>query len=123
MTLHRIITALTLFSALFLASVDAQAHARLDRADPRVGSQVPKAPSVVTLWFTERLEPAFSGVEVHDASGGRVDTGTATVDRNDPTRMQIGVKALKPGTYKVYWHVMSVDTHKTTGSFTFRVGP
>lgn len=119
----RIVTSLAVFVTLLFAATGAHAHAHLDRAEPRVGSQVATAPSAVTLWFTERLEPAFSGVEVHDASGGRVDAGKANVDRNDPTKMQIGVKALKPGTYKVYWHVMSVDTHKTEGTFTFRVGP
>jgi methionine-rich copper-binding protein CopC len=29
---------------------------------------------------------------------------------------------LSPGTYRVHWHVLSVDTHKTEGSFSFRVG-
>ena len=119
----RIVTSLAVLVTLLAATAAANAHAHLDRAEPRVGSQVAKATTAVTLWFTERLEPAFSGAEVHDASGGRVDAGKASVDRKDPTKMQVGVKALKPGTYKVYWHVMSVDTHKTEGTFTFRVGP
>ena len=32
------------------------------------------------------------------------------------------VKALSPGAYKVHWHVLSVDTHTTQGTFTFHVG-
>ncbi|HJS62184.1 MAG TPA: copper resistance protein CopC, partial [Pseudolabrys sp.] len=28
-----------------------------------------------------------------------------------------------PGTYKVFWRVLSVDTHRAQGDFTFRVGP
>jgi copper resistance protein C len=28
---------------------------------------------------------------------------------------------LPPGTYKVTWHVVSVDTHTTEGTFTFRI--
>jgi methionine-rich copper-binding protein CopC len=27
-----------------------------------------------------------------------------------------------PGTYKVNWRVLSVDTHRTEGNFTFRIG-
>jgi copper resistance protein C len=29
---------------------------------------------------------------------------------------------LSPGTYKVHWQALSVDTHKTQGSFSFHVG-
>jgi copper resistance protein C len=36
--------------------------------------------------------------------------------------MRVGLKSLSPGTYRVRWHALSVDTHKTEGSFTFRVG-
>lgn len=36
--------------------------------------------------------------------------------------MRIGLKSLPQGTYRVRWHVLSVDTHKTEGNFTFRVG-
>lgn len=31
--------------------------------------------------------------------------------------------ALKPGVYVVSWHVVSVDTHHTQGSFKFTVTP
>jgi copper resistance protein C len=37
-------------------------------------------------------------------------------------RMSVGLKALSPGTYHVHWHALSVDTHKTEGSFSFTVG-
>ena len=33
--------------------------------------------------------------------------------------MRVGLKALGPGRYHVRWHVLSVDTHKTEGSFSF----
>jgi methionine-rich copper-binding protein CopC len=29
--------------------------------------------------------------------------------------------ALKPGSYTVTWHVLSVDTHRTEGSYSFTV--
>ena len=38
------------------------------------------------------------------------------------TELQIGLKSLPPGTYTVSWHVVSVDTHPTEGTFTFEVG-
>jgi methionine-rich copper-binding protein CopC len=32
-------------------------------------------------------------------------------------------ETLSAGTYRVTWHAVSVDTHKTQGSFTFTVAP
>jgi len=97
----------------------ARAHAFLDHASPLVGSTVAAAPHEVSLWFTQELEPAFSGVEVNDASGARVDLGKARIAGNV---MHIGLKPLAPGSYHVHWHALSVDTHRTEGSFTFHVG-
>ena len=97
----------------------ARAHAFLDHASPLVGSTVPAAPHEVVLTFTQNLEPAFSDRQVTDPSGARVDQGKAQVSGNT---MRIGLKAIGPGTYKVHWHALSVDTHSTEGTFTFHVG-
>lgn len=113
---------LALVVLLFGASA-AGAHAFLDHADPRVGSSVRTAPAQVRIWFSERLEPAFSSVQVLDATGGRVDRGDGRVDPADLTLLKISVPALPPGTYKVIWRVLSVDGHVTEGDFTFRVAP
>ena len=66
-----------------LAGGEAAAHAFLDHADPRVGNAVQTAPREVTLWFTQDLEPAFSTIEVRNASGARVDSGKAVVAATD----------------------------------------
>jgi methionine-rich copper-binding protein CopC len=97
----------------------AHAHAFLDHASPLVGSTVAAAPREVALTFTQNLEAGFSSVQVTDANGARVDQGKPRVSGNT---MRIGVKSLPQGTYRVRWHVLSVDTHATEGSFTFSVG-
>src|SRR5258707_3002466 len=102
-----------------LAPVAARAHAFLDHASPLVGSTVPAAPHEVVLTFTQNLEPTFSSAQVTDAGGARVDQGKAQVSGN---AMTIGLKSLGPGSYKVHWHVLSVDTHSTEGTFTFHIG-
>jgi methionine-rich copper-binding protein CopC len=102
-----------------LGSVGAHAHAFLDHANPLVGSTVPAAPREVSLWFTQNLEPVFSSVQVTDANGARVDQGSAQISANS---MRVGLKPLAPGSYRVHWHALSVDTHKTEGSFSFHVG-
>ncbi len=101
----------------------AHAHAMLDHASPRVGSTVATAPRELQLWFTEKLEPAFSTVEVRNAQGVAVQSGKAQVDRSNGAELRVPLKTLPPGTYSVTWHVLSVDTHRTQGSFTFHVGP
>jgi methionine-rich copper-binding protein CopC len=102
-----------------LAAIEANAHAFLDHAEPRVGSTVQSAPREVSLSFTQQLEAAFSSAEVRDSSGNRVDQGRAQVSG---TVMRVGVKALPPGVYKVHWRALSVDTHTTEGTFSFTVG-
>jgi len=109
-------------SNFLLPTAPALAHAMLDHTSPRVGSSQPTAPREVTLWFTQKLEPAFSTVEVRNESGAVMSSGKAQVDRGDPTQMHVALKPLPPGTYKVIWRVLSVDTHRTQGNFTFRVG-
>ena len=108
-------------AALLIAlasSTSVQAHARLDHASPAVGSTVGSSPGQVTLYFTESLEPKFSGAEVRNSAGARVDTGHCASGNT----LNVSVKGLAPGGYTVSWHVLSVDTHKTQGSFSFRVG-
>lgn len=106
----------------FGAAASAEAHAFLDHASPAVGSAVPTAPAAVTIWFTQNLEPAFSSVAVTDASGQRVDLGNVQIPPGHPDELQVGLKPLPPGMYTVTWHVVSIDTHLTQGTFTFDVG-
>jgi methionine-rich copper-binding protein CopC len=104
---------------LALAAGRADAHALLDHAEPRVGNAVASPPREVTLWFTQKLEPAFSGITVTNAAGERVDTGKARVSGE---QMSVSLRPGGSGTYHVKWHVLSVDTHRTEGNFTFQVG-
>ena len=108
-------------TALLFGFSAASVHAFLDRADPRVGSTVKIAPTQVRVWFTERLEPAFSTLEVFDERGERVDNGPPRTDESSPHMLQVPLKSIGSGTYRVKWRVLSVDTHVTEGDFTFRV--
>ncbi len=110
--------ATTTFLTLLMATL-AHAHAFLDHSEPRVGSTVATAPREVVLSYTQNLEAAFSSVEVSDANGARVDQGKPSISAST---MRVGVKQLPPGSYKVRWHILSVDTHTTEGSFSFHVG-
>lgn len=104
-----------------IAPVAVRAHAFLDHADPAVGSTVPSAPTVLHIWFTQELEPAFSWIQVTDKTGAAVGDGTSAIDPTNKQEMDIKLKPLPAGTYTVKWHVLSVDTHTTQGDFTFKV--
>jgi len=108
-------------AALLFGSSAAWSHAFLERAEPRVGSTVKSPPSQVRAWFTQELEPAFSTLEVVNQSGKRVDRGPAQVDAASRALLQVPLNPLSPGTYRVKWRVLSVDTHVTEGDFTFTV--
>jgi methionine-rich copper-binding protein CopC len=117
--MRRLITALFV---LALAGSAVRAHAFLDRANPAVGSSLATPPQRVSIWFTQELEPAFSSIEVRDQAGNRVDAGDSKLDAADAALLQVSLKPLPPGAYKVAWRVVSVDTHPTEGTFTFFVG-
>ena len=106
---------LTIIALLFTAA-SARAHAFLDHADPKVGSTVHESPSQVTVWMTENLEPAFSKLQVFNANGTEVDRKDTKVNGNV---MTVSLPKLIAGKYRVSWQVVSVDTHRTSGSFDF----
>jgi len=96
----------------------AEAHAFLDHASPRVGSTVHPAPTQVELWMTEDLEPSFTKIKVLDATGAEIDKKDAAISGST---MVVSLPNLPPGVYKVVWKAVAVDTHVTTGDFTFTV--
>ena len=106
------------------AMTHARAHAFIDHTDPLVGGAVKQAPAEVRLWYTQGLEPAFSRAQVFDSAGKEVDKEDVHLDAKNNHLLIVSLPTgLGPGTYKVVWRVVSVDTHPTEGSFKFRVEP
>ena len=106
------------FGGLIAGVGAAWAHATLDHASPPAESTVHSAPQEVVLTFTERLEPAFSMIEVTDTGGMRVDSGKSEVNGST---MRVGLKVLPEGQYRVHWRAISRDTHRVEGNFAFNV--
>jgi methionine-rich copper-binding protein CopC len=99
----------------------ALAHSGLQRAEPPVESKLKRPPSEVKVYFTERLEPAYSTVRVIDDHGAQVDRQDSYVDASNPVLLRTTLMPLEHGAYTVIWRVLSVDGHVTEGRFTFRV--
>jgi methionine-rich copper-binding protein CopC len=121
-------TALTRVIALLLASSTlafsqfALAHAHLKTPVPADKAVVESSPQTLTLTFTEDVEAAFSGVEVLNAQHQPMTLEKSKL--NDKQHDQLIVPVSQPlpsGRYQVNWHVLSVDGHKTKGSYTFSV--
>lgn len=107
-----------------LAPVVASAHAFLDRAVPGVGSTVSGSPGELQLSFTQNVVVALSGVRIASAGGAAVAVSKPTGDAASPNVLHVRLgRALPPGVYLVTWHVVSVDTHPTSGSYKFTVVP
>ena len=108
---------------LLLVSSASFASARplLDHASPAAGSTIRHAPREVALSFTELLLPSGSDAVVRNASGGVVSSSKARVIGNK-TQLQVPLKSLVPGKYRVEWYVTSADRHQNQGSFNFIIG-
>jgi copper resistance protein C len=99
------------------------AHAQLEKAVPAVGG-VTASPSEIRLTFSEGVEPKFSGVTLTAPDGSEAPLGQPRAEGGDARVLLVPVaKALAPGVYAVRWHAVSVDTHRTQGTFKFTVKP
>lgn len=108
-------------SALLAGIVSgASAHAFLKRASPSAGQNLHASPGRIEMHFSEALEPSFSDVRVTDKNGHDMAAG-ASVAKG--TEMDLPLQTLPPGRYRVSWHAVSVDTHRTEGKYNFLVLP
>jgi copper transport protein len=80
-------------------------------------------PARVTLWFSERIAPDFSTIQVLDAQGRRIDNNDSVVDQEDATALAVTLQPVLHGLFTVAWkNVSMVDGHRVRGSFVFAVG-
>ena len=117
-------TRLALAAALLLGSIAAaSAHAHLKIATPAPDSTVAALPTELRLGFTEGVNLKFTGVAVTGPAGA-VPTGAAALAPGDNKILIVPVSGpLAPGSYKVDWHALATDGHKTDGSYGFTVKP
>ena len=112
------ITRAALALGIACLATPALGHAFLQHADPGAGANLKSPPARVVLVFTEKLEPVFSGITVSDAAGHNIEAGTAVIGGNS---IVAPLLPLRPGRYRVIWHAVSVDTHRTEGAYSFTV--
>lgn len=91
---------------------------------PAAESIVATAPTELDLTFTEGVNLAFTGVKVTGPGGTASPTGPVRQGPGGSSTVIVPVAApLGAGTYKVDWHALAIDGHKTTGSYGFTIKP
>ncbi|MFP5308937.1 MAG: copper resistance protein CopC [Actinomycetes bacterium] len=107
-------------AALLLGpATPASAHAAIVETTPADGAQV-DAVDEVRLRFNEAVTVPTGGIRVYDASGERVDDGTASLDGSDTVVAPLS--GLADGTFVATYRITSEDGHVVRGALVFTVG-
>lgn len=116
----KILTTVVLFASIATAT-SVFAHAHLKSETPAAESTV-TAPAELRLVFSEGVEEKFTKVEI-TTGGAAVPVKSIATDPGDKkTLIVTPEKPLAAGQYQIKWHAVSVDTHKSEGHYTFKVG-
>ena len=111
---------LALFAASMLAT-SGNAHPALKSASPAVESTA-AAPTEIRLSFSEGVILKLCSVELKDQAGQNIATGKLAADPKDTKQVVVPLQSpLKAGTYTVKWNVVSADTHRVNGTYSFKV--
>ena len=106
-------------ASMLVTAVDA--HPTLKAATPAAESTA-AAPKEIRLTFSEMVIAKFSSAELKDHAGRPIATGALATDPLDQKQLIVPLQSpLTAGTYTVKWNVVSVDTHRVSGTYSFKV--
>lgn len=106
---------------LLSSAAPASAHAALTGSDPQQGVVVDKAPTQVSLTFSEQVSISADSLRVLDPQGKPVQRGQPSNVSGTTYAVQLH-SGLPDGTYTVTYQVVSADSHPVAGAYTFSVG-
>ncbi|HEY0213476.1 MAG TPA: copper homeostasis periplasmic binding protein CopC [Paenirhodobacter sp.] len=119
MTLFKSLIAATLLTVI-AGGGPVLAHAHLGALVPNADSTV-ASPEQIQVTFTEPLNLRLSTAMLMDAAGAHIATGAPVLLADGMTLVLPVTKPLASGKYQVMWNILSVDGHKTKGSYSFSV--
>src|SRR6266851_5933752 len=102
-------------------------HAKVNKAIPAIGSTVSQAPTTVTVFTLENInpDPNKSNLFIYSPAGDLISQGNATVSLTNPREMSITIKPDKAnlnGVYVVRWITVSAqDGDPDQRAFVFTV--
>ncbi|MFF0163061.1 copper resistance CopC/CopD family protein [Streptomyces sp. NPDC005263] len=106
---------------LLATAAPASAHAALTGSDPQQGVVVDKAPTQVSLTFSEQVSLSADSLRVLDPKGKPVQNGKPSNVSGTTYSVRLH-GGLPDGTYTVAYQVVSADSHPVSGAYTFSVG-
>lgn len=119
MTTRKTLSLVGAAGALLLVATQADAHARVVASTPAATATV-ASPRALTVTFSERVAPAFSGLDVVNATGAKFAV-TTTVSEDGKTVSGRMARPLAAGAYSLNWRAASSDGHRMTGAIAFTV--
>jgi methionine-rich copper-binding protein CopC len=117
--LRRLRSTATLALAILLP-IAALAHARPKVMTPAPDSTV-ASPAIISIIFTEAIEPKFSSLTVTDKAGTLQNKTASQPSKDDDKMLTLALPALTPGIYTVHWATAAVDGHRAQGEYNFNV--
>lgn len=81
-----------------------------------------RRPDALRLTFSEGVEATFTKVSLSKDGTEIAIKGLETPDADKKTLVVTPAAPLAAGNYKVVWNAVSVDTHKSNGEYSFKVG-
>ena len=120
---HKIYSGTLAVVAAGLIGAPVGAHPTLNSASPAADITGTSSPAEIALEFSEDVIAKFSGLELKDEFGKTIAIGVVMADPKDRKRLIAPVLApLNPGRYTVNRHIVSEDTHRIQGQYSFRIG-
>lgn len=108
-------------------------HAAILSSDPAIGSMIAQAPTKITVFTAENMnpDPAKSNLQVYgpsaEATNALISQGNAQIPLSNQKQMSINITPTTghtSGVYIVFWKTVSQDDgDPDSGSFTFTVNP
>ncbi len=112
------ITTLILLCALVFTADQARAHAALLESVPANTAELSESPELLSLRFSENVR--LLRLEIRDGDGRAVDSGFSA-GTEASSSFSVALPALQNGSYRVEWTIISTDSHRMSGDFSFRV--
>ncbi len=111
------------FAAALLAT-PALAHSTLRRASPAEGSRARGPVTEIRLTFSQGVEAALSTATLTRDGQKMFENRAFEAAPNDGAVLLLRLpEALAPGSYRLDWRAMSIDTHMVQGRLGFAVAP
>jgi methionine-rich copper-binding protein CopC len=116
----RIVNLALLNCVLFFSVPYSLAHARPKVMVPAANSVV-ASPALISITFSEAVEPRFSSLNVIDEHDKKLNTAPSMPLTNDAKTLTLALPPLVPGGYLVKWVSVATDGHRMEGEYKFTV--